>query len=93
MILIEKHRQILYWLSVGKTAIEVAEILGSTRNSVAGTLRRMFDEHGVANVVGLVCKAMASGALRRRLDPCRGSELAPLGRGSRFSYQTPHRLV
>lgn len=53
-----REREILTWLSHGKTTSEICEILGVTKFTVETHKQHAMDRLGAANVTALVAKAL-----------------------------------
>jgi DNA-binding CsgD family transcriptional regulator len=53
-----REREILLWLSNGKTTDVICEILGIRANTVNTYKREMMDKFGAANVTALVASAL-----------------------------------
>lgn len=58
-----REKEILIWLSRGKTTDVICEILGIRANTVNTYKREMMDRFGAANVTSLVAAALRQGII------------------------------
>lgn len=59
-----REREVLVWLSHGKTTNEICEILGIRPATVEGYKREVMDRLGAVNVTALVAKALRQGLIQ-----------------------------
>lgn len=59
-----REKEILVWLSRGKTTDVICEILGIRANTVNTYKREMMDRFGAANVTSLVAAALRQGIIQ-----------------------------
>lgn len=58
-----RERQILYWITNGKSNASIAEIIGVSAHTVDTTVRRLFEKMGVANRTMAGVLGVASGLI------------------------------
>jgi LuxR family quorum sensing-dependent transcriptional regulator len=57
------EKEILVWLSDGKTAGEIGEIIGRARSTVETHKQQIMNKFGAANVTSLVAAALRQGII------------------------------
>lgn len=59
-----RRLEVVQWLSLGKTASEIAEIMGTTKWTVQTHIATAKEAVGAANAVSLVARALREGWIR-----------------------------
>jgi LuxR family quorum sensing-dependent transcriptional regulator len=60
----DKEVEALSWLSVGKTHVEIAEILGVSRHAIRDRIIKAFDKIGAHNGTGAVGICLREGIIK-----------------------------
>lgn len=65
VLLSQKEREVLYWLTQGKTGYEISVILNISVGTVRGRIRNIIRKLDASNIPHAVARAFRSGILER----------------------------